>query len=445
MKRIGAWLYGIEKFSSTHALICRLDNQSTSGLFNMPFVEILRLAFVALWEHKLRSILTLGGMIMGITAVVVVVSLIQGFNTYVDEKIAGIGSQSFTIQRFSLEDYQNTDTMAAAQRRNKELTLEDLAYLHARATLMDDLGAKAMPTYPNVKRNAESLEGVKVDGATANISSIEQISISDGRYFVKSEDEAALRVAFIGSDVAGKLFSSGTVIGQEIVIDGLPYRVIGVAAAKGPVFGVPQDTFITIPLKTYRSNFGPLVLERSLFFVATSKSEDSFDDTVDEARFLMRLRHRLNADEKDNFGMITPDAISGIRDRIFGTISIVAIAVPAIALVVGGIVIMNIMLVSVTERTKEIGIRKAIGARRSDILKQFLVEAITLSAIGGVIGVVIAFLIGRIITMVVFPTYLSFIAILIAISVSGGIGVLSGMLPAWKAARIDPIEALRAA
>ncbi|MCA1558541.1 MAG: FtsX-like permease family protein, partial [Acidobacteria bacterium] len=234
------------------------------------------------------------------------------------------------------------------------------------------------------------------------------------------------------------------VLGQEINISGLPYRVIGIATAKGTVFGMPQDNFITLPLKTYGSNFGGFTRNRLLYFEGTSKSDQTFNDAVEEARFLMRTRRKLGPNERDNFGMVTPDAITGIRDRIFGTVSIVAIAVPSIALIVGGIVIMNIMLVSVTERTKEIGIRKSLGARRVDILKQFLVEAITLSAIGGAIGVTIAWIVGRVLTAIFFPTYLSITAVIVAVSVSASIGVMSGIFPAWKAARLDPIEALRA-
>ncbi len=158
----------------------------------------------------------------------------------------------------------------------------------------------------------------------------------------------------------------------------------------------------------------------------------------------MRIRRGLDRNEKDNFGVMTPDAITGLRDRLFGTIFLVAIAVPAIALVVGGIVVMNIMLVSVTERTKEIGIRKALGARRNDILKQFLVEAVVLSAIGGAVGVIIAWGLGRGVSAFLIPTYLSITAVIVAVSVSGTIGVLAGIFPAWKAARLDPIEALRA-
>jgi putative ABC transport system permease protein len=411
----------------------------------VKFIETLKLAIAAIWAHKLRSALTLLGMIIGIMSVVVVYSLIQGFNTYVDEKIAGIGAKSFTVQRFNpLEDFKDTDTIAAAQRRNKDLTLEDYEYLKERATLIGRIGAKARASPSEVKRGNQVLEDIFVSGATANIADIENRDIADGRYISDPENDAAQRVAYIGADVANKLFPAGNPLGQEINIAGLPYRVIGVEAVKGTVFGIPQDNFIQVPLKTYANNFGGLIRQRSLYFVATSKTDDLFNDAVEETRFLMRTRRKLGAGEKDNFGMVTPDAITGLRDRLFGTIFIVAIAVPSIALLVGAIVIMNIMLVSVTERTKEIGIRKSLGARQIDILKQFLVEAVTLSAIGGAVGVTIAWIIGRVITAVFFPTFLSIGAVLIAVGVSMGVGVMAGVFPAWKAARLDPIEALRA-
>ena len=240
------------------------------------------------------------------------------------------------------------------------------------------------------------------------------------------------------------VFPSGNPIGGEIDIRGLPYRVIGVEEVKGTVFGIPQDTFIVIPLKTYSLDYGALVRRRSLYFVATSKIDDRFNDAVDEARFLMRARRHLGPNEKDNFGIVTPDAITGLRDRLFGTIFLVAIFVPGIALIVGAIVIMNIMLVSVTERTKEIGLRKSLGARRADILKQFLLEAVTLATIGGAVGIFLAWVVGKIVTATFFPTYLSILAVLGALAASGGVGILSGIVPAWKAARLDPIEALRA-
>jgi len=411
----------------------------------VKFIETLKLALAAIWAHKLRSALTLLGMIVGVTAFVVVVSLIEGFKRYVDEKIAGIGAKSFTVQRFNpLEDFKDTDTIAAAQRRNKELTMEDYDYLKTRATLSDKIGARARGTPSEVKRGDQVLEDVFVSGATANCVDIENRDVAEGRFIAEPENEGAARVAYVGADIASKLFPVGNPVGQEITIRGLPYRVIGVEAAKGTVFGIPQDSFIILPLKTYSINYGGLIRQRSLYFVATSKTDDLFNDAVEEARFLMRTRRKLGPSEKDNFGIVTPDAITGLRDRLFGTIFIVAIAVPGIALIVGAIVIMNIMLVSVTERTKEIGIRKSLGARQMDILKQFLVEAVTLALIGGAIGIFLAWIIGTIVTWWFIPTYLSIAAILGALAASGSAGVLSGIFPAWKAARLDPIEALRA-
>ena len=404
----------------------------------MKLIEILKVAVAAIWAHKLRSALTLLGMIVGVTAFVTVVSLIQGFNKYIDEKIAGIGAKSFSVQRFNpFEDFKDTDTIAAAQRRNKELTLDDYEYLKERATLIGKIGAKARGTFAQIKRGDQVLEDVNVSAATANTADIDNRTI-------ETEAEGAARVAYIGADVATKLFPAGNVINGEIDIRGLPYRVVGMEAVKGTVFGVPQDSFIVIPLKTYQVDFGPLTRQRSLYFTATSRTDETFADAVDEARNLMRARRKLGSGEKDNFGIVTPDAITGIRDRIFGTFFLVAMGVPGIALIVGAIVIMNIMLVSVTERTKEIGLRKSLGARRVDILKQFLTEAVTLATIGGAIGVFLAWIVGQIMTTIFMQTYLSVGAVVGAIGVSAAAGVMSGLFPAWKAARLDPIEALRA-
>ncbi len=411
----------------------------------MKLFEILKVAVAAIWAHKLRSALTLLGMIVGVTAFVTVVSLIQGFNVYIDEKIAGIGAKSFSIQRFNpFEDFKDTDTIAAAQRRNKELTLDDYEYLKEKATLIGKLGAKARGTPTEVKRGDQLLEDIFVTGATANTADIDNRNIEFGRFFSDVEAEGSARVAYIGADIATKLFPAGNPINGEIYVRGLPYRVIGVEAVKGTVFGIPQDNFVVIPLKTYQLDFGPLMRQRSLYFTATSKSDETFNDAVEEARFLMRARRHLEPREKDNFGIVTPDAITGLRDRIFGTFFIIAMVVPGIALVVGAIVIMNIMLVSVTERTKEIGLRKSLGARRIDVLKQFLTEAVTLATIGGAIGVFLAWIVGKIMTAIFLQTYLSIWAIAGAIGVSALAGAISGLFPAWKAARLDPIEALRA-
>lgn len=410
----------------------------------MNFAETLKLALSAIWSHKLRSFLTLLGMIIGVMAFMVVFSLLQGFNAYIDEKVAGIGSNSFTIQRFNFTDFKDSDTIAEAQRRNKEFTFEDIEYLRSRMQIIDKIGAKAGGNRSEVKVGVITMEDVTVDGAEPVIGEIEKIDVLDGRYFSDGENNAAMRVAFIGTDVADKLFPQGGAVGQDIDIRGIPYRVIGVRVAKGTIFGMPQDAFIQLPIKTFGSNFGGFRGSRYLYFTATAKSDNLFKDAVEEARTLMRLRRKLAFDEKDTFAVVTPDAISGLRDSLFGTTFIVILAVPAIALLVGAIVIMNIMLVSVTERTKEIGIRKSLGARQSDILKQFLYEAATLSAIGGLIGLILAELIGIIISSLFLQTRIPWYAAVISIGVSAIVGIVAGLFPAWKAAQLDPIEALRA-
>lgn len=410
----------------------------------MNFSETLKLALSAIWAHKLRSFLTLLGMIIGVTAFMVVLSLLQGFNSYVDEKIAGIGSNNFTVRRFSFEDFKDTDTIAAAQRRNKELSFDEMDFIRERSQLIDKIGAKALPNSREVKRGSETLRDVRIDGAEPVIAEIEKLDIAEGRYFTVAENNNAQRVAYIGMDVANRFFPRGGAIGGEITIQGIPYRIIGIQTAKGTVFGQPQDNFVQLPIKTYGANFGGLRFSRGIYFVATAKDDRRFKDAVEETRTLMRIKRKLDSNEKDNFGILTPDAITGVRDRIFGPIFLVIIAVPAIALVVGAIVIMNIMLVAVTERTKEIGIRKSLGARQSDILKQFLCESATLAIIGGITGLIIAQLLGIVITAYVFQTRIPLWSAFFAIGVSGGVGILAGLFPAWKAARLDPIEALRA-
>jgi putative ABC transport system permease protein len=411
----------------------------------MNFNEGLKLALAAIWSHKLRSFLTLLGMIIGVAAFMLVLSILQGFNKYVDEKIAGIGSNSFSVQRFNFfEDFKDTDTIAAAQRRNKELTLDEMEYIKSRAQLIDKIGAKARPNSADVKVGKETLEEVSVDGVEPIVADIDNIEVADGRFFTQAENDSAMRVCFIGSEIASKLFPMKSAVGEEIYIRGIPYRVVGVQIEKGTVFGRPQDIFITLPLKTFASNFGPLIRSRSLFFVATARSDRLFPDAVEETRMLMRVLRKLPANEKDNFAVITPDAIAGFRDRVFGIIFLVIMVVPGIALVVGAIVIMNIMLVAVTERTKEIGIRKALGARQADILQQFLLEAALLALLGGAIGLLVAWLGGKIVSRFIFPTFIPLWAVFIGIAVPAVIGVLAGLYPAWKAARLDPIEALRA-
>jgi putative ABC transport system permease protein len=407
----------------------------------MPFLEALKLALSAIFGHKLRSFLTLLGVIFGVATVIVVVSLIEGFNAYVDEKIANIGTNAFSVSKFSIDDFSSVEALNAARRRNKDVTLEDAAALIARGGAINQVGAKE-DIAGAVKFGATDLSRVHISATTTNIAEIERIEASEGRYFTKAEEDSRHNVTFIGADIADKLFPTANPLGQTIRIDGRPFKVVGIGKAKGSVFGQPQDLYVSMPLSTFLALYGS---RRSLNLSVTSTNASTYQDAVEEARVVMRTRRKLGTNEKDNFGIITPSAINELRNKIFGTIQVAAIGITSISLVVGGIVIMNIMLVSVTERTKEIGIRKSIGARRSDILKQFLAESTILSLLGGSIGIAIAYALAKLVAVLTpVPTALPLLAVTIALFVSASVGLISGVYPAWRAAGLDPIEALRA-
>jgi len=407
----------------------------------MPFLEALKLAVAAILGHKLRSFLTLLGVIFGVATVIVVVSLIEGFNAYVDEKIADIGTNAFAVRKYSLDDFSSIEALNAARRRNKDITLEDVDALRSRGGAIREVGAKA-DALGAVKYAATTLFRVHISASTANIADIERIEAQSGRYFNQTEDASRKNVCFIGSDVAEKLFPVADPLGQTIRVDGKAYQVIGVGKALGSVFGQPRDMYVAVPLSTFLATYGS---RRSLAVSVTSAGPENYQEAIDEAQAVMRTRRKLSPSEKDNFGIITPKAINELRDKIFGTIQVAAIGVTSISLVVGGIVIMNIMLVSVSERTKEIGIRKSIGARRSDIVKQFLAESTMLSLFGGAIGITIAYLLAKLVAVLTpVPTSLPLVAVTFALLVSASVGLISGVYPAWRAARLDPIEALRA-
>ncbi len=397
----------------------------------MHFIESLKL---------LRSFLTLLGVIFGVATVIVVVSLIEGFNKYVDDKIANIGTNAFSVQKFGVEDFSSLDAYEQARRRNKDVTLDDLAALRAAGGSIRAVGAQEQEQC-ELKYERRSLIGVNLVAVTGNMVEIQNKEIVEGRSFTPSEEAAARPVCYIGADIADEFFPTKSALGQQIKIDGRPFEIVGVAKAIGSVFGVSRDKYVSVPITTFMNIYGS---RRSIQLVVASTSEATYADAIDEARVVMRTRRKLPPNEKDTFGVITPSAINDLREKIFGTIQIVAVGVTSIALIVGGIVIMNIMLVSVTERTKEIGIRKSLGARRRDILKQFLAESVALALLGGSCGVGIAYALSKAVaTFTPIPTALPLLAVGVALGVSGGVGLVAGVYPAWRAARLDPILAMR--
>src|SRR5262245_43852004 len=405
----------------------------------MKFVESVALALSAILAHKLRSFLTLLGIIFGVATVIVVVSLIEGFNKYFNDKIADLGSNAFVVNKMGI--VTSLQEWIDRSKENKDIKIDDVRPVKEHRTYVRDAAA-LMRRRGEIKRESQTLQDVEVMGVTANMIDIDSVKVDQGRYIAESEEEHARPVCFVGYEVVKQFFPSVDPLEREIKIDGRPFRIVGVAQEMGTVFGNPRDSFVILPLSTYQNIYGS---RGSIAIRVSAIGPESIERAQDEVRVTLRARRHLNYNDPDNFGIVTSDALNNLREQIFGTISIVAIGVTSIALVVGGIVIMNIMLVSVTERTREIGIRKSLGAKRKDIVRQFLSESTVLSLLGGCIGVAIAYGIGKLATiMFSLPTALPIFWTFMALSVSASIGLFFGIYPAWKAAKLDPIEALRA-
>lgn len=402
-----------------------------------------KIVLTTILAHKLRSFLTLLGLIISISSFILILSILLGFNIYVDEKISKIGRYTFEVNRFSLEDFRSEKAIEYAQKRNKYLKIEELEYLRTNANLTEYIGAKVSPSAAEIKRGSDKLSDISIIGTDPIISVIEELDIAEGRYFDEPENNSRVKVAFIGKGIANELFPYSSPLNKVIHINNLPYRVIGVQKEEGNIMGEAQDNFIIIPLKTYSSQFGRATIEVGLTFIGKAKSKELFDSAVEEIRLLLRVKRNLSSEQNDNFGIHTPEALAKLRENILGTIFVVIMIVPTIALLVGAIVIMNTMLASITERTKEIGLRRASGATKTDIMNQFLMESTILAIIGGSIGVIVASVLRNFVLYFGFPTIIPWWAILTSIIISGLVGFLAGYLPARKAAELDPIQALQ--
>jgi putative ABC transport system permease protein len=400
--------------------------------------EPTMIALETLRTHKLRSFLTLLGVILSVSTLIVVVSMVQGANKYVAEKVANFGSNVFLVMRFPL--ITSAEQFVKLSRSNKNITWDDYEYVRDNMNFADSVGLEVR-RLGKVKHKTETIEDIDVRGVTANMGGIDTEEPATGRYISEADDTHRASVTMIGTDVAKRFFAGTDPLGKSIYIDGEEYEVVGVAKEVGSAFGQSQDSFVYIPIQTWRKVYGSDV---TMNINVKAISADLMGPAEDEARMLMRARRHLNQKQDDNFGVIEPSSIMELYNSVTGNLASVSIAIVAVFLVIGGIVIMNIMLASVTERTREIGVRKSLGATRRDVLLQFLVESGVMATIGGVLGVVVAavisFAVGRLTS---FPMDLPIRWVIIGVLVSTAIGVFFGVYPAYKASKLNPIEALR--
>jgi len=405
----------------------------------VTFVETLRLALDSLRAHKLRSFLTLLGVILAVTTLVAVMSVIAGLNMYVADRVANLGANVFIIDRFGI--ITSYDAFLKAQKRPL-INMEDFVRLR------DSMGtAKAVAAEED--RNVQTrsgdqiMENTSVMGVTPNFADVRSINVASGRFLTPADDEHRSEVVFIGADLAQKFFPNVDPIGKTIRAETHSYEVIGVAEAIGSAFGQSQDNFMMMPLGTYRKGWHRQTDWLTIFVQAPST--EMMQASEDEARMLFRAWRHVPYDAPDNFAILGSDSIMALWHDLTGNLAFVAMALVSVFLVVGGIVIMNIMLASVTERTREIGIRRSLGARKKHILLQFLTESGVLAATGGVIGILWAYLIVFVVKAAFsFPMETPLSAVILSLCVSTAVGLFFGIFPAMRAAKLDPIEALRA-
>jgi len=402
--------------------------------------EPIFVALSTLRAHKLRSFLMLLGIILSVSTLIIVVSLIRGTNQYIQNRVANMGANVFVVDRYGI--ITNAADFVKATRRNKPISYDDYEDLRANLTLPKNVGFEAYRRGILRYENQE-LEDVSIRGVTENMSQMDVAEPATGRYISDSDNDHRSPVAFIGTDVVKQLFPNVEPIGKTINVDGHEFEVIGVAKEVGSVLGQSQDNFIFIPVTTWIKEYGSYNANMEIDIQA--RGPDWMERTQDEARMRMRARRHLSPNEDDSFGIVSSQSVMTLWNSITGALASGMVGIVSVFLVIGGVVIMNVMLASVTERTREIGVRKSMGARRSDILMQFLIESSVMAAVGGLIGVAIAWIIALLVNWrTSVPMSVPISAVAIALLVSTAVGMFFGVYPARRAAKLDPIEALRA-
>jgi len=408
---------------------------------NASFGEAVGVAIGSLRGSKLRSFLTLLGIILATTTLIAVMSVIRGMDEYIANTVADMGVDGFRVRRMVMIGQWDPKKFLEMQRKNPQLSREEFEFIRRESKLLREVGMEvgrqAVTTY-----GAERVEGVDLRGMSSNVGLITNIQMAAGRFLSESDDRRQTLSVVIGHEVKERFFPAVDPIGKTIEVQGRPFTVVGVARAQGSVFGQSRDRFVIIPAETYFKMFGA---RTGIGYAALALDRNHLEQAQDEMRSLLRAWRHVRPGGDDNFGIFSSDSLVAAWDRMTGAIAATAVAIVSVFMVVGGVVIMNIMLAVVTERTHEIGIRKSVGARRRDILNQFLVESSVLAGTGGLIGVVLAWMVAVVVRNTTsIPMAVPMSAVAVSVGLSTMVGLFFGIYPARQAAKLDPIEALRA-
>lgn len=402
--------------------------------------DAFRIAVKSILEHKLRAFLTLIGIIIGVAAVIVVGASIAGLKTYVIGQVSKVlGSNHFMITRMAFMNNLSDEEFERYNRIRKDVTWDEYEYIRDNCQLCSYVGAQ-LNGNADLQEGTIEMPSVRIIGVSANMYEIEDKTLSEGRFFSAEEVARSAKVAVIGNDVKEKFFEFTSPIGKTIKVRGIPLTIIGVEQQRGSFFGQSQDRHLYMPVTLFGQMFNRT---GGISVHGKTITSENFHAAIEEAELLLRNKRQILGNEESTFSVVNVDEFNSTMDQITGAIAAVVIPITLIILVVGGIVVMNIMLVSVTERTFEVGLRKAIGATRRQIMLQFLIESALLCVVGGILGLLLAtfatqivgYLLGMTMTITLFYIFLS-------VGVSSGIGIVAGIYPAWKAARLDPIVAL---